>query len=354
MRTLLLLLAGAGLGLAQRDAEILWRQGFESSSAGWMALGEGASVQAGSIGSRGVLAFDYVLAPKRMAAMVIPAPASLPRAGRLRVSLKTDHSTAMAVLLSEKKPGGGNYMAWFWAPAGQWQTIELTPADFSVSDGPQDPVDADGKLDLDAVESIGILDLAQFFGTLKATASLAVRIADVAGPHTLLLDRFDLLAGPPPRASAFDRGFLDWVSPGGMDLKLSETGNPLGERALEASYQHHDGELEVLVRREGRVPIPASGPQPKRLAFDIASEREATLVVSLEMKKRGGGEGPRYMLPIYPPGGREVFHVDLKLADFNGPEKFDPAQWRTTALIDITNADGPNTIWIGNVRTTGD
>jgi hypothetical protein len=354
MRTLLLLLAAAVLGLAQTESENLLSQSFESSTAGWMALGDGASVQAGSIGGRGALSFNYVLAPKRLAVLAMAAPASLPRAGRLRISLKTDHSTAMAVLLSEKKPGGGNYAAWFWAPANRWQTIELAAADFSVSDGPEDPVDADGKLDLDAVESIGILDLAQFFGTLKATASLPVRIADASGRHTLLLDRFDLLAGPPPRASAFDRGFLDWVSPGGIDLRLSETGNPLGERALQASYQHHDGELDILVRREGRVPIRPSGPKPERLAFDVASEREVVLLVSLEMKKPGGGEGPRYTLPIYAPGGREVFHVDLKLADFDGPEKFDAAEWRTTAIVDVTDADGPNTLWIGNVRTAGD
>jgi hypothetical protein len=353
MRMLLWLLAAAGLGLAQQGSDVLLHQSFETTGAGWTAVGEGAGVQPASSGNN-VLAFDYVLAPKRPAAMVMRAPASLARAGRLRVSLKTDHSTAMAVLLAEKKPGGGNYMAWFWAPAGQWQTVELTPADFTICDGRQDPVDADGRLDLDAVESVGILDLAQYFETLKATASLPVRIADSAGHHTLWLNRFDLLAGPAPRASAFDRGFLDWVSPGGADLKLSETGNPLGERALEASYQHHEGELDVLVRREGRVPIPASGALPKRLAFDIASEREATLVVSLEMKKPGGGEGPRYMLPIYPPGGREVFHVDLKLDDFTGPQKFDPIEWRTTAIIDVSGADEPNTIWIGNLRTMGD
>ena len=31
----------------------------------------------------------------------------------------------------------------------------------------------------------------------------------------------------------------------------------------------------------------------KRLSFDVASEREATLIVALEMRKAGGGEGPR-------------------------------------------------------------
>jgi hypothetical protein len=344
MQKLLLLLSCASLALAQSEPDVLLHQTFESTAA-WKPVGEGSSVR--SAGP--ALAFDYTLAPKHLAILVQPAPPSLARAGRFRLSVKTDHSTAMAVLLMEKKPGGGNYMAWFWAPANQSQAVELTPADFTATDGPQDPVDADGHLDLDAVESIGILDLAQFFGTLRAEATVPVRIDNADGPHTFLLDRFDLLADT-LRVSPFERGFLDWVSPGGMDLKLNGRANPLGRPAMEASYQHHDGELNLLVRRQASS-SQESAPKASRLVFDIASEHEVTLMLSLEMKKPGGGEGPRFTLPIYPPGGREVFHVDVKFADFQGPGKFDPDQWRTTAIVDVTNADGPNTIWLSNVHT---
>jgi hypothetical protein len=347
---LFLLLAAASMALAQTEPEILLHQTFESSTDAWMPVGEGKTVHS----SGGSLAFEYNLAPQHLALLALPAPTPLARAARLRFSVKADHSTAMAVVLSEKKPGGGNYMAWFWAPANQWQAVDLTPADFTVTDGQGDPVDADGKLDLEAVESIGIVDLAQFFGGLKAQPSVPVRVDDASGAHTLLLDRFDLLGGPAPgadaRRSPFDRGFLDWVSPGGMELKLNAAQNPLGERALVASYTHREGQFDVLVRREAARPAAADA-KPARLAFDIASEKEVTLMVSLEMKKPGGGDGPRYMLPIYPPGGREVFHVDVKLADFQGPGTFDPGQWRTTAILDVTDADGQNTIWIGNVRT---
>ena len=348
MRLFWLFLA-VGLAVAQTEPEVLLHQTFESSTDAWMPVGEGSTVHSSS----GALAFEYTLVPNQLALLALPAPASLARAARLRFSLKADHSTAMAVVLSEKKPGGGNYMAWFWAPANQWQAVDLTPADFTATDGPKDPVDSDGKLDLDAVESVGIVDLAQFFGTLKG-GSVPVRIGDVAGTRTLLLDHFDLVAGPPGsaarRSNAFERGFLDWVSPGGMELKLDAAQNPLGERALEASYSHREGEFDVLVRRESGHSA-GTGSKPARLAFDIASDKEVTLMLSLEMKKPGGGEGPRYMLPIYPPGGREVFHVNVKLADLKGPGTFDPDQWRTTAILDVTDADGANTIWIGNMRT---
>lgn len=344
------LFIAVGLAVAQTEPEVLLHQTFETSTGAWMPMGEGSTVRP----SGGALTFEYTLAPKQLTLLALPAPVSLARAARLRFSVKADHSTAMAVVLSEKKPGGGNYMAWFWAPANQWQPVDLTAADFTATDGPEDPVDSDGKLDLEAVETVGIVDLAQFFGTLKGNVPVPVRVDDAGGTHTLLLDHFDLLAAPQgsatARRNAFDRGFLDWVSPGGMELKLDPAPNPLGERALEASYRHHEGQFDVLLRREaGRMS--GTGAKPARLAFDIASDKEVTLMLSLEMKKPGGGEGPRYMLPIYPPGGREVFHVEIKLADLQGPGKFDPDQWRTTAILDVTDADGPNTIWIGNMRT---
>lgn len=77
-------------------------------------------------------------------------------------------------------------------------------------------------------------------------------------------------------------------------------------------------------------------------------------MVSIEMKKPGGGQGPRFTLPIFPPGGKELFHVDLKLADFEGQGQFDPAQWRSLAIVDVSTASGgqpgANRLWIGNVR----
>jgi hypothetical protein len=347
MRKFLLPLFAALLAFAQPDPAVLLHQTFETSTGGWMALGQGNGIKPAPSGA---LEFDYELAPKHLAAMAMPAPAGLAQAAVFRFAVKADHSTAMAMLLSEKKPGGGNYAAWFWAPTGEWQTVELRPADFRVTDGEGDPVDADGKLDLDVVESIGILDLSQFFGTLKAEAPIPVRIDEASGKHKVLMKDFEMLSGPAGQGSALARGFLDWVSPGGMELKLSPTGNPLGVRALEAAYDHRDGQLDLLLRREGGM-RPASLLKPTRIVFDIASERETTLVLALETKKPGGGAGPRYTMQIYPPGGREVFHVDLKLADFDGPGKFDPDQWRTTAILDVTNADGANRLWISDVHT---
>jgi hypothetical protein len=272
--------------------------------------------------------------------------------------VKTDHATALGLLLSEKKPGGGNYSAWFWSPANTWQWIEFTPADFTLSDGPNDPKDADGKLDLADVEGIGLFDLGQFFAQMPENPDFHVVVHVEKGQHTITMESFEVLSSPPAlpplpsgglRLSTLDRNFLDWVTLGGMNLKLNPGPNPLNGAALEASYQQMEGQLQLLVKRVNS----AGMDKAKRLVFDIASEHDVTLMVSLEMTRPGGGQGPRFTLPIYPPGGKEVFHVNLALADFQGDGKFDPAQWRSLAIVDITVAGGgvpeANTIWIGNV-----
>ena len=336
----------------QQEPDLLFRQ---HDILGWHALGDGSSLKA----SGEAMVYSYEVAAKKFSGVVMGAPPDLSRMRSIRFSVQADHDTAMAVLLSEKKPGGGNYVAWFWTPANVRQQIELTPADFTVTDGEGDPVDADGKLDLDQVEGIGIFDLAQFF--LAMPRAIPVVMPGLEGNHSFTLENFSIAAGdlsaPAPPAPAaldrFDRGFLAWAALGDMKLQLSQAGKPLGAHALQASYHQQDGQVELLVRRVA----PSAFPKASRLSFDIASEHDVTLMVSLEMQRPAGkaGEGPRFSLPIYPPGGREVFHVDLSLADFKGPAGvFNPAQWRTIAIVDATAAEGgggqDNTIWIGNLE----
>jgi hypothetical protein len=332
---------------AQTKSDILLRQTFDTDTGGWIVIGQGGGVRV----ENGRLAFSYELKPKQFALAALPAAPGLARLQRLRFRVMADHATALAVLLSEKKPGGGNYTATFWAPANTWQQVELTPADFSVSDGPNDPVDADGRLDLDAVEGIGLADVAQLFLTQADNPDFPVIVDRATGSHTLLLDDFELLAGPGPARAAslaidrFDRGFLEWITMGGMQLRIAPNENPLGMPAMEAAYMQTEGHYGLLLRRLANLDLSKA----TRLAFDVASEREATLVVSLETKK-----GQRFNLTIFPPGKREVFHVSLRLADFEGQGRLEPGQLKSIAITDISAAGGgteqANTIWIGKVE----
>lgn len=351
--------------LAQRDPNTLLFQTFENDASGWVANGEGAEVHTTKDTARArpghsSLEFSYDLGPKRFAGAILGAPESFARMRSLRFWARSDHNTAVGILLSEKKPGGGNYVAWFWAPANTWQPIELTPADFTVTDGPNDKPDPDGKLDLDQVTGIALFDLAQFFAQMAPNPDVPMRVVAASGRHSLLIESFEVSAGAPavpaPAVGTVPidlpgRNFLQWVTPGAMNLKVSAIGSPLGPRTLEASYKQQEGELEVLVRRVSSPQLA----QAKRLVFDVASEHESTIVITLEMTNPEGGSGPRFSLPIYPPGGKEIFHVDLKLENFDGPPgHFDPARWRSIAILDVTGSgggvDGQNTLWIGNMQ----
>jgi hypothetical protein len=275
---------------AQTESDTLLRQTFDTDTAGWLMIGQGGGVHV----EDGSLAFSYEVKPKKFALAVLPAPPGLARLKRLRFRVRADHATALAVFLSEKKPGGGNYTATFWAPANTWQQVELTPADFSVSDGPNDPVDADGKLDLDAVDGIGLTDVAQFFLSQAEKPGFPAIVDRATGSHTLLLDDFELLAGPGSARAAslaidrFDRGFLEWITMGGVQLRMAAKENPLGMPAMEAGYMQTEGHYGLLLRRLANLDLSRA----TRLAFDVASEREATLLVrgrsaKIDFEKRG-------------------------------------------------------------------
>jgi hypothetical protein len=348
MRISCVFLIAATAAFAQSDSDVLLRHTFAGGASGWLAMGQGGSVRA----NEGALEFSYEVKPKQFAMAVLPAPAETARLHRLRFRVKTDHDTALAVLLSEKKPGGGNYIATFSCTAGAWQPVELTPADFSASDGPNDPLDADGKLDLDQVDGIGVIDLAVFFASQLQDPQVPIAIDRPTGTHKLLLSQFEMLSGgaaparPALAIDSFDRGYLEWVTLGGIKLKLADADNPLKAGALEANYQQMPGPIGVMVHRLSHLDLS----QASGIAFDIASKSDATVVISLELK-----DGSRFHQTIYPPPAQEVFHVNLKFSDFEGTGKLDPSKLKSLTMTDVSGAEGntgSNTLWLARLEGT--
>jgi hypothetical protein len=108
---------------------------------------------------------------------------------------------------------------------------------------------------------------------------------------------------------------------------------------MQAATGLSEGRFGLIVRRVSTLDLSKA----TRLAFDIASQNETTLVISLEMKN-----GKRFTQTVYPPGTREAFRVNLKLEDFEGEGTFDAGQWKSIAIADTLGK--PNTIWIAKVR----
>lgn len=336
---------------------------------GWIALGSKGSLaidrEPGHTRSgSAALAFRYDLGSRQPSIAV--RSGDLSGMSRIHFWIRTDHSTPVALMLSERKPGG-NYAAWFWARANEWQEVELSPSDFTINDGPNDPPDPDGKLDLNDVEGLGIVDLAYFFGQLPENSELPVIIDRASGVHTLWLDGFRIVAGTPESGivregavpiGSFARGLVGWLTLGGMDLRPAGGSSPVKAASLEVSYKTTSDAFPVLVRRAAEFDLTGV----KRLAFDIASDHEVTLALSVEVKKAGSAQGPRYQTTIMPPAGRRVFHVDVSLADFehdsNSPAdpagRLDPARIKSISFADVTalagGAPGENRIWIANLE----
>jgi len=371
------------MGLAQTSQRPNASQGpllsdtFAGKQPGWMVFGSGGEIRltpdaARSKSGKPALAFDYKLAPNQFVAAVLPVQVgSLARMTQLTFWLKADSSTAVAVILSEKKPDGGNYNAIVWSPKDTWQQIALTPEDFGPSEGPNDPKDPDGKLDLDQIEGVGIIDLGQMFVNLSGKPEVPIAVDASPGAHTLYVDEFQALGGTSavalPKAAAgtmiddFQRPHLSWLTLGGAQLAPNAAGNPLGEPALEARYQQIEGKFVVIAHPLGQVNLRGS----ERISFDIASTKDAQIVVGLEKRKPGSSEGPRYNTLVQVPGNSKSVHESIAFAEFtpdeNGPGdpegKFTPEQIKTISLVDITasfsHEQQPNTIWLGQLRAEG-
>ncbi len=349
-------------------ANVIIKQTFEADENGWTTMGGGGSLRATKKPAEmhagaNSLAFDYE-AGKKMSVMVLPTESALEGMTSMRFWLKTDVSTPVAVFLAERKPGG-DYSTYFWSPKDKWQQIVLQPSDFTANDGAGDPVDPDGKLDLDAVQGIGLLDLKLMFGVMGANQQMPFPVDLLTGAHTLLISDFQIATSEPEPApsgtgvtiDAFDRPFAQWMNLGGMDIAIRPGENPLQKPALEAVYKQTPGKMALLNRRLGSEDLSRCD----RLAFDIASRSDAQIAVSVEMLKKAG-KGSRYTYLIEVKGDSKKQTVTIPFTEFaldeNSPPdpagKFDPTKIRSLSLLDVTGVTAteavPNTLWLADVR----
>ncbi|MDQ6665669.1 MAG: hypothetical protein M3Z23_14910 [Acidobacteriota bacterium] len=348
-------------------------QDFETGESGWVTMGGAATLRvthdlANVKTGKSALEFEYTAEPKKFSVALLPlTDVSLANMKTIRFWLKTDSPTAIAVILSEKAPGGGRYSAIVWSPKERWQQIELTPADFALTEEPNDPKDSNGKLDLDRLQAVGIVDVSQIFSAAKPNPDLPIAIDPHTGKHTIFIDDFDVLdtaANITPSKTdgvvidSFPHQYVDWLTLGGADLSLDTSGKPLAEHAMKAVYQQQEGHYVLLVHKLGVLDLSKTN----RLAFDIASEQPAQLVISFEERNPGKGQGPRYNVDIEVPGGGKSDRREVALGAFqpdqNGPTglngKLDLENIKTISILDVTAAytheSAKNTLWIGNIQ----
>jgi len=304
--------------------------------------------------------FEYTVGDGVAVAALPLKGTPLAQMGLLRFSMKTDVPTVVAVLLNEKKPGG-DYTAICWSTGNTWQKVELTPADFHLNSGLKDPPDPDGKLDLDAVASIGILDLNSVFGVNVDTNS-PIFMESHGGKHSFSIDEFEVApagaaAGAVPGViDSFASPQLQWITRGGAELKPEAQG-------MRAVYRQMDGKSVLLSHPLGSA---ANLTGKDFLAFEVSSERPAQLLMTFEELSPGKPQGPRYNAIVEVAGGGKVSHREIDLGAFEHGEDspadangmLDWSRLKSFSILDITASDthemATNSLWIGNIRGVSD
>ncbi len=341
-------LALAAGGAAGQGATPLLRHSFDEDECGWMATGTNARAtitQQTSFNGKGSLKFEYDIKPGVRSLLALNTPNGLPLEGKtLRLWVNSDRATALALLLQEKD--GGRYTATFAAPRNRWQEVALSVADFALADGPNDPKDPDGKLDLDLVGNVALIDVVQMFGVADNPDIVKLLGAEL-GPRTLRLDDFLVTAEKLPpgmttangevRIDTFARPQVSWVGIGGVSLTRFEGAAP-DQRGLQAIYRPTTGRIVAMMKMMPRGKLQGMA----RLSLKASSTQATTLIVQLE--EAGGGKFNTTV--TVPEGGAWSTHT-IELAELNAGDdskvrdrKVKPELVTQLVVLDITGAMG--------------
>lgn len=324
---------------------------------------EPAQVKAG----KGSLSYSYDVVPNTIRMLALQRPLDLSRMKSLRLWVKCSKTTAIVFTVTET--GGAGYQASFYCPQDAWQEVavnldELTPD--------EEGKDGNGKLDLDEVGSVSIIDISGFLSAflpdLKGPRQMWLdeiefsprRVALTTGPTTVtrvtpvhLVDNFE---SPVIRWSPISVEFSDtpkfnlFDAPVAVDKTAPPDG---GKQSLKYVYPRQGAKVYGIMRNVEKVDL------KKAVALDIALKisNDGSVVVSLEEK-----DGSRYQKIVElksDDGWKSLTFAfgDLTLADDSQDEngKLDAGDIKQISIADLTHLIGggevaENKLWIDEVR----
>ena len=366
------LFVASALGLAPnaiyaqvQQSQPIIQQTFAESDEGWMVFAGSGKVSvthdpAEVRGGKGALKFTYNIAKGELNILALPTPdGKLARMKSLKCWLKADHSTTLAFAVQEN--GGGRYVAAFSVPGGAWQEVVLAPGDFVLSEDKDAPKDPDGKLDLDQVMGIAVVDLAQMAAQAGDNPLISALFPYQPGAHTLLISDFTVSDQAVPAASSSSATSVDvdtlvhpqvgWIGVGGAKLARVD-GGPIGGPSLKVDYHAGPTSGGGVLKPIQRGLLAGT----KQLEFDVASAKPTKVFVQVEQPG-----GIKFNTSVDLDGSSTKQHVALTASNFAPAQdsadpsaKLDFAQVTTLLLGDITGVlGGPeqdNTLWIGKIR----
>jgi hypothetical protein len=324
---------------------------------------EASEVKAG----KGSLSYSYEVTPEIIRMLGLPRPLDLTGMKSLHLWVKCSHATAVMIALTES--GGGSYQCSVNCNAGKWQEVAVNLDEFVLDDPSKDP---NGKLDLDQIGSIQVVDvggfLVKFLPELKGTRKICLddfEFSSQEAPRTqgltqvtkvvpaFLVDNFEssvirwipvsLAFGEAPKFAFFDLPLaLDRdVPPGG------------GKQSLKFMYPRLGKKIHAVLRNVEKVDLSKAA----ELDLCLKTSTDGTFIVSLEEKN-----GARYQntLELKAADGWKTFGLafrDFKLAEDSKDDKdrLDADKLKQISVADITALIGggeteENSLWIDEVR----
>jgi len=334
---------------------------FEGDTVEWsgMTLGEGgvnpdndskfaitheaASVKSG----KGALSYSYEVTPKLVRVLALQRPIDLTGMKSLHLWVKCSHATSVIVGLAEAS--GASYQANAHCPAGTWQEIAVNLDELTADEPAKDP---NGKLDLDQVGAITILDVAGF---------VALFLPDLKGARTMMLDDIGFSSKPVAATTGpaqvtrvvpihmvdnFETSVIRWMplslefadspkfnlfdAPVAVDKDVPTGG---GKQSLKFSYPRKGKKVHGVMRSLEKVDL------SKATTLDLAVKcsHDGTFFVAIEEK-----DGSRYNMKIdLLLGDWKSFSwplTEFKIADDSQDDngKLDPEQIKQITIADAT------------------
>lgn len=349
--------------VSRADTPPILSMNFEKGLDGWTSIGQSSSVTrttdvAYVKEGKHALEFDYEVKKGDVNLLVCPTiGTSLAGAKSILFWIYSDYTTPMGFVL--QKSNGARYTAFFMTEKKRWQRVALSVSDFVLSNNPGDPPDPDGKLEMNQVSAMGIIDLGVFFSQMDSP-DVRKFFQVSPGQHTLYLDDVSISANSLPLAfGASDKGYLVdnfdrpqpmWLPLGGVQLTAMDGDKP-NTRYMRLIYQQVPGVPAGMMRN---LPVGALTGMTS-LDFDISSQAALTLLLQMEQT-----DGSKFYASADVPGDGQFHHISITTDDFhvsndsaNANAKFDPSKVKSLYFIDpsglILNANQGNILMLANI-----
>ncbi len=240
--TALGLLTLAGALWAQEPKSVI---GFEDAKHGWIVLpGAGGKVELTENpndvkSGKHALRYTYTAAAGKFNAIVYLEPELW--AQGFRFWIKADRPALFALSMQEET--GERWQAPFWVSGNEWQLVTIAASDFTLA---EDAKPINNRLDIDAVEGLGLIDVSAL---LLATPEAALLFGEQTGTRVMWLDDFEFLSKAPARRANpdalddFQRDYLLWMATAYTTLKREAGGMRV---QYDAPFPYIFGALRIL------------------------------------------------------------------------------------------------------------